>query len=234
MSMNQFSLTRFSIPSSDSSGGLNLRLRLYESLNGAISLGAKAEIKNMLLSETSSCSVQAQSGIPFSMDLKENMQGSVEEYHAIGIKGDFSEAFLLAAELGATILCAISMKEEISSDAQVGARIGSVCHLSEKMLSESEVGALLSPKFVFTEIFGVAADVSTLEEKETLIQVSIPPGSELRVDLENYTVTLDGENILHLQEGDWFRLSRELQLISIDTGIRGTLKGEMIYRERWL
>ena len=51
MSMNQFSLTRFSIPSSDSSGGLNLRLRLYESLNGAISLGAKAEIKKVCKSE---------------------------------------------------------------------------------------------------------------------------------------------------------------------------------------
>ena len=66
------------------------------------------------------------------------------------------------------------------------------------------------------------------------INVQLKPGSELRIDTENYTVLLDGKNILYLQSGDWPELSRDLAYITIDSLSGGTLTGEIVYSERWL
>ena len=77
-------------------------------------------------------------------------------------------------------------------------------------------------------------DASSQEEQAVLIRVSLPAGSELRIDSERYTVTLDGENILHLQEGDWLMLDRDLCEITVDSGTGAELTGKMVWTERYL
>ena len=73
-----------------------------------------------------------------------------------------------------------------------------------------------------------------IEEDMVLINVSIPPGSELRIDSENYTVTLDGRNIIHLHSGDWIMLDRNTVELIISNGDLGRVSGYALYTERYL
>lgn len=66
------------------------------------------------------------------------------------------------------------------------------------------------------------------------IAISIPPGAELRIDSDTFRVTLNGENILYAQSGDWIRLSRDLLYLDVESASGGTLEGNMIYTERYL
>ena len=66
-----------------------------------------------------------------------------------------------------------------------------------------------------------------------LLHVTLNPGDELRLNSEDFTATLNGENVLHLQEGEWIRMSRDVSAMSI-TGNGGELNGSLIYEERWL
>lgn len=70
--------------------------------------------------------------------------------------------------------------------------------------------------------------------KSTTIQVSIPPGGELRIDSGSYTVTLDGENILYAQVGDWVKMKPNLFRIDVETTEGGDLDGSVIYTEKYL
>lgn len=77
-------------------------------------------------------------------------------------------------------------------------------------------------------------DASVLETESLVIQVSIPPGGEIRIDSDFFTATLNGQNILHLHQGDWINIDRNLVDIKINTGTGGNLSGRLVYKERYL
>ncbi len=67
-----------------------------------------------------------------------------------------------------------------------------------------------------------------------LFEIKMKPGDELRLDCENYTITLNGENVLSLYEGDFFEISRETircQLVPTDDGI---VNGYLVFTESYL
>lgn len=80
----------------------------------------------------------------------------------------------------------------------------------------------------------LTAGAAFVDEERITIRCTIPAGGVLRIDTENYTVTLDGENILHLQEGDWPQLSRGLQQLLVASGTGGDLSGSLTYQEAYL
>lgn len=85
-----------------------------------------------------------------------------------------------------------------------------------------------------TEVLLGTVGGGTVEDLVLTLDVTIPPGGELRIDSENYTVTLNGENVLYAQSGYWPILSRELAQMTIDSGTGGEMTGEIVYAERWL
>lgn len=85
-----------------------------------------------------------------------------------------------------------------------------------------------------TEVLLGTVSGGTVEDLVLTLDVTIPPGGELRIDSENYTVTLNGQNVLYAQSGYWPILSRELAQMTIDSGTGGKMTGEIVYSERWL
>lgn len=66
------------------------------------------------------------------------------------------------------------------------------------------------------------------------MQVTIPPGGELRLDSDVFLSMLDGENVLYAQSGDWINVSRELLRLIVESATGGALEGQIIYTERYL
>ena len=66
------------------------------------------------------------------------------------------------------------------------------------------------------------------------IDITLPPGAEIRIDSETYRVLMNGNNILYAQTGDWLTLSRELLNIDVESASGGSLTGTIIYTERYL
>lgn len=107
-------------------------------------------------------------------------------------------------------------------------------NIDEKLLSSSSVSSNLLIDVFMSDVFQSEIVSGTIEEETTSISISIPPGSELRIDTENYTVTLDGENVLYSHSGFWTILTRDIISLSINGTNGGGLNGELIYTERWL
>lgn len=99
-----------------------------------------------------------------------------------------------------------------------------------RALGSKNIPALLSVWGVLT-----ALPSATTQTTETAsFQLTIPPGGELRIDSDVFTVLLNNQNALHTQSGDWITVSRELLRVLIESASGGRLEGQLIYTERFL
>lgn len=87
---------------------------------------------------------------------------------------------------------------------------------------------------IVNEVLTSLLEASSQSSESTRIDITLPPGSEIRIDSETYRVIMDGNNILYAQSGDWLTLTRELLYIDIESASGGSLDGTMIYTERYL
>ena len=81
---------------------------------------------------------------------------------------------------------------------------------------------------------GTVLAATTQTTETASFQLTIPPGGELRIDSDMFTVLLNGQNALHTQSGDWITVSRELLRLLIESASGGRLEGQLIYTERFL
>lgn len=90
-------------------------------------------------------------------------------------------------------------------------------------------GALLA-----SEVLTSMLEATSQTVERTTFQLTIPPGGELRIDSELFSVLLNGENALHTQSGDWIHISRSLLRLVVESASGGGLEGQLIYTERYL
>ena len=85
-----------------------------------------------------------------------------------------------------------------------------------------------------SEILPALMEATSQTTERTTLQLTIPPGGELRIDSEHFLVLLDGKNALHTQSGDWINISRNLLRLIVESASGGQLQGQLIYTERYL
>lgn len=165
-----------------------------------------------------------------------------------------AEGLEATAKAVANVVTAASVEEHLSAAARVLKNIpdtldGKIVLTAKPYVSKdtptsaSGRGALNASAFVskdklFTTVVSEALGAVTAATSQTTetarVQITIPPGGELRIDSEYFTVTLNGENVLNEQSGDWINLSPELLRLIIESAIGGNLTGDIIFTERFL
>lgn len=88
----------------------------------------------------------------------------------------------------------------------------------------------------FTQSAIMLADVSVISiaTKQTNIELTIPAGGVLIIDMQNFTAYLDGKNVYKNVSGEWFAISRDTLSLLIDAASGSGLVGTMEYVERYL
>ena len=87
---------------------------------------------------------------------------------------------------------------------------------------------------VLTELLNSIISTVILDTESCEILVTIPANGTLEIHTDTYDVFLDGVNIIHLHNGDWIFLDRDVISVDIDTGTGGQLQGQLLYDERYL
>ena len=112
---------------------------------------------------------------------------------------------------------------------QVAARMALSDSLGGGAWGSKDIYARLSASEALTALLSATSQTT----ERAMFQLTIPPGGELRIDSELFTVLLDGENALHTQSGDWIDVSRDLLRLTVESA-SGRLEGQLIYTERYL
>lgn len=233
-----FSTAKFNATKLNASAAVNevaLQAVFSEMLSARMGIGVELHVDSMGLAAVLAQSALGASAIPAGISLSEEMLAAAFSILAAPVECVFAEQMnALSVHARANYSFAGQMEESLAVKTGVGACIWFVAQASDGLSAGGKIGAQIASEHVFSEIVTVHPDASSQEEQAVLIRVSLPAGSELRIDSERYTVTLDGENILHLQEGDWLMLDRDLCEITVDSGTGAELTGKMVWTERYL
>lgn len=232
MAHNKYSLTCFGLGSEGSVYQLEMDCQV--SLGGSFGVGANAVLQDASMQVTFGSKAQGSIGLPLLMDLTADLDSQALGGTAIVLEFKVSAELAARAEAGANISVELDLSTELTSDVVLGADVPLSLALSDALNGAAQLGADIALEGDLTAILSNSAAAIDITEELTTIAVSLAPGDELRIDSENFTVTLNGVNILHLQEGDWIRLGRGLLAIGVDSGTAGALSGSLICEERWL
>lgn len=123
--------------------------------------------------------------------------------------------------------------EEIHQSSHIKLNINLKDTFGAKMTGRGRQGAdYAMPPFTGSEAINVMATTAQYDTYYGEIDIEVPQGSELIIDSENMTVTLNGENILYAQSGEWPVIDRDVESITISCGRGQTVVVE--YQERYL
>lgn len=232
MNLDRFSLARFSIGNADDQK-FDIKMSFYESMNSSAGASVPVEVHGQ-----------------FNEAFGRVVQGTI----SIGILFDAEEAMDKRCTMSAQVLVSLVQVDTVRSivngikDVNIADNIVSdlVCRayvskrMPETMAARGDVmSSVHASKDVVADCIASETLMSNFEAtmqsmKTTKIQVTIPPGGELRIDSGTYTVLLNGENALHTQSGDWIFMLPALSRLNIETIEGGQLSGQLIYTERYL
>lgn len=153
---------------------------------------------------------------------------------------DMQLRVIFADELGQAAYAGKDMRRELlavdalSGEAYAGKVMPREWAVGDSLSGQSYGSGEINMEAQFVDALGALSGAINEETESLSITIAIPPGAELRIDSDTFRVTLNGENILYAQLGDWINVSRDLLRLDIESGSGGDLSGSLIYTERYL
>ena len=227
----QFDHTRFGL--SKVLPNIEIQVTFTESLDNLSGFGEDipASFNGHVSLEGSS---MVSTGFMTDLEATTTLLSSVKVTNCIRVDHEFIDAMEGNAYLGELMSISFDQESTLLVDAYLSSNIYTnlMAHCTWDQFSS--LFKNLSIQGALTSNLICDIDASVLETETLVIQVAIPPGGELRIDSDFFTATLNGQNILHLHQGDWINIDRNLVDIKINTGDGGALSGRLVYKERYL
>jgi len=129
---------------------------------------------------------------------------------------------------------ALTVRDVLAARAQGSKNIPAPLELADRLTAAAAGSKNVTASLKVSEVLTSMLEATSQTTERTTLQLTIPPGGELRIDSELFLVLLNGENALHTQSGDWINVSRELLRLIIESASGGQLRGQLIYTERYL
>ncbi len=226
----------------------------YSLLRYSVNLAKKSIHISAAFTENLNTVAGSAVAVEYSGQFSETMQGSIQGTVAIVSALTAYSGLFTAAKMSADVVTSAAMFEALQAAAygqkNIPGSITSADVLAAAIWGSKNIPSLLSAADVLTtqaagsknipaplqaaEILTSILEATSQTTERTTLQLTIPPGGELRIDSDLFIVLLNGENALHTQSGDWINISRNLLRLIVESASGGQLRGQLIYTERYL
>lgn len=226
----------------------------YSLLRYSVNLAKKSIPVSAAFSESLNTVAGSAVAVEYRGQFSETMQGSIQGTVAVVSVFSACSGLFTSAQMSADVMTSAAMFETLQAaaygqknipgditstdvlDASVwGSKNIPGMFLAADALIVRAAGSKNVPgAFKTEEILTSILEATSQTTERTTLQLTIPPGGELRIDSDLFIVLLNGENALHTQSGDWINISRNLLRIIVESASGGQLRGQLIYTERYL
>lgn len=146
----------------------------------------------------------------------------------------FTEALIAAVSGCKNPPAALTSEDALTAAVHGAKNLPTPLELSDSLTAETAGSKNVPGALLASEVLTSMLEATSQTTERTTLQLTIPPGGELRIDSELFSVLLNGENALHTQSGDWINISRSLLRLVVESASGGRLEGQLIYTERYL
>lgn len=216
------------------------------------------ETKTFEIAERFSETMGAVAGAAIPVDFRdrylETMQGSARGTVSVISRFSAASGLFTAARMSADVItratlsealqantygqkntpAALAVLDELAARALASKNIPAPLELADRLTAAAAGSKDVPASLKVSEVLTSMLEATSQTTERTTLQLTIPPGGELRIDSELFLVLLDGENALHTQSGDWINVSRDLLRLIVESASGGQLRGQLIYTERYL
>lgn len=231
---------------------------MFERRYSLAKFSVNLETKTIEIAETFSEALNSVAGVAIPVDVRERYADAVQGYTrgtisvvstmsatealssavkmSANIVARFTAAERLAAEVEAikNLRAALTSADSLAAAVQGSKHIPTILAAYEALNANGSASKNICTAFVAADILTAIMDAISQTAEVVLMQVTIPPGGELRLDSDVFLAMLDGKNVLYAQSGDWINVSRELLRLIVESATGGALEGQIIYTERYL
>ena len=227
----RYSLTRYS---ANIGASIEVSDSFVDNMRGVAGSAVFIDISDVY-DETATCRGRITASLITSATINTILDHSVSMVANVDVSDDMTSNMHGETYSSQNIYDEVSFINDVTGSSYLSVNIPTSFDTSGTVLGSSAICKNISDSEIFaTEVFLASVGGGTVEDFVLAINISIPPGGELRIDSENYTVTLNGQNVLYAQSGYWPILSRDLAQMTVDSGTGGKMTGEIVYAERWL
>lgn len=227
----RYSLARYGLSGETDIKG---RFSIEDKLRLTAQVGGADLPRVFLPADTIKLSAETGVGLPSKLHAESALTVMADAETAVPCRFSAADDVLISAAIGKVMSCSFSPADSLALSPRAGKNMTRSHCTADTLSMLSTVVKNFPCSYLATTGLYVTAGAIFLDEERIAIACTIPPGGVLRIDTENYTVTLDGENILHLQSGDWPKLARGLQQLLVASGTGGALAGSLTYQEAYL
>lgn len=230
-SQDRFSLTRFSIGSEGNTiqVGFDGRVEM-QSVSGA----AVPILTHLFGNGEFAANAKGTISVPASFSVGAALEATSKMRANILVSARMSESVSAESYGSRNDNIAARMISGLSAGAWAGKTIPTRAKPSGSFLASAFASKDILAGSVASEVFTALSEAGKQATDRAVINITIPPGGELRIDADTYRVILDGENVLYAQAGDWIRLNREVRYLDVELASGGPLEGGITYQERFL
>lgn len=232
MADNRYSLTRFSVPGTQ--GRKTKRsVTIAENLDAIVGSG-KIRSRSVSVLETFNGTIYLSRVFPRSFKIEEKLNTSLIGGRIIIRSVDVHEQ--LAGELYLNHISSreLMVEELLDGDLLCNKQLHRQVAVEELLENSTLMSRNHKREVAVSDILSGIVTAIDVEVIPIQIDITIPPGGELRVASDGFTVTLNGENIMYAHQGSWIFIDRETLELKIDNATSGQLTGALIYQERYL
>lgn len=226
----------------------------YSLLRYSVNLAKKSVPASVAFSASLNAVAGPAVAVGASMRCSETMWGSFQGTAAVVCAIPASSGLFASIRMSADVVTSAAMSEALHAavygQKDIPALLGSIDVLAASVWGSKDVPAALPvavrlvaraagskdvpARLLASEVLTSILEATSQTTQRTTLQLTIPPGGELRIDSGLFIVLLNGENALHTQSGDWIDVSRELLRLIVESASGGLLQGQLIYTERYL
>ena len=178
--------------------------------------------------------VSASSGIPFRR----------HKQLVFFAEADFHLGILILRRPQMTFEQSIRFGKDMNISRTVSTEIGAAPHVGKWMhfgrrvnlpvLKELHVGKEMPFRRGNWVMFDAFVLMGLMLYARAVVNVTIPPGGEIRINSDAFTAMMGTKNILHLYEGDWIHFDRNTTRLIVHAGAGVPLAGDVLYNWRFV
>ena len=148
------------------------------------------------------------------------------------------ESILADIQIGKNMYLPLLQNEKIAGGIHIGKSAYTEVDIAEQLNASAHIGKLMWHDRDMYEIVNSFLRMALRRYQVFYLDAEMPPGSELRIDSNNFTAFLNHmgqtKNIRAQFNGDWIHFDRNTRRLYVENEGVDLLKGDVVYNDRWL
>ena len=229
----RYNLARYNLPDSESTQTLPFKRRVHIGINVVAGGRLHKLFARIVRVQARQVSI-AHSGRPFARKNRLSVNAALHLYSVMPLLRKKRINVLSRAVFGKKMHAKRVSSVSVNARSHIGKRMYIARKLGAQIQHDVHIGKQIPECRQHKIMVDNLVLMGHMVHTRAILNTTIPPGGELRLNSDAFTALLNGANVLHQHEGDWIFFDRNVRELILHSGTGAPLRGNVLYNWRFV